>query len=737
MTIAQTSKWNSRSLCFEVLICLLLTLAIFIVYWQVIGFDFINYDDPDYIINNHSIGHGINLESIKWAFSSIGYAANWHPITWISHMLDIQLFGMNPGMHHLVNVTFHILNTILLFIILNKMTGAMWRSAFVSALFALHPMHVESVVWISERKDVLSTFFWMLTMLAYHWYVMNKTISRYLLVALLFGLGLMAKPMLVTLPFVLLLLDFWPLRRNELSFRLIATDSKHEQHIWSTINLHGALLLILEKTPLIVMAIIAGSETFYAQWVVGAVNSLGQVPLGMRVQNAITSYVAYLWKMIWPMHLSVFYPYPWHFNIAVVASCLIFLTVVTFTVLIIGKRMPYLATGWLWYLGTLVPVIGIIKVGAQSMADRYTYIPYIGIFIILAWGIPDLISRMSQKKFILPGSIIIVLTVLSLRTWFQIAYWKDSVSLFSHCVEVKSDNYVALVHLAMAFADQGKSEKAIYYFQKDLRIHPDNPGALDGLGRLYNKLGQYDKSIQFYTEEIRYYPKDVNPNFDLGTIYAAKGDLEKAIKQFSYVLKLDPKYALAYYNLGAISLQKREINKAIEYCTSALKLNYNDKDSHCLLGVALMRQERIDDAISHFSEALRIDPHFKEARDNLASAVHIKKVDENIVRLEQDKVIEPNDPDVLQKLAVFYAKKGENLKALDNLYNLAKIQPNNPNGYYNIACVYAKEGNVNLSIKWLKKSIDKGFHNWDLIKNDQDLANIRNTPFVNELMKNH
>jgi tetratricopeptide (TPR) repeat protein len=719
---------DPNSIFYKVFIIIFLIAVTLSVYWQVKDHQFINFDDDYYVTSNSHILTGLNIENIKWAFFST-YASNWHPITWISHMIDIKYFGMNPGMHHLVNVTFHILNTILLFIILNKMTGAMWRSAFVSALFALHPMHVESVAWISERKDVLSTLFWMLTMLAYYSYTRNRNVSRYMLTILFFGIGLMSKPMMVTLPFALLLLDFWPLNREGL-----ISPAQDNGAICDTINIKVLFKLIIEKIPLIVLTLFACGITFYAQSTSGSVASTS---FAFRIQNVIISYVIYLWKLIWPLKLAVFYPYPREFNMLMVLICLLFLITVTSIILIYARKLPFLATGWFWYLGTLVPVIGFVKVGDQSMADRYTYIPYIGIFIIVAWGIPDLISRMSQKKFILPGSIIIVLTVLSLRTWFQIAYWKDDVSLFSHCLEVNSDNYVALVHLAGGFVEQGKSEKAIYYFQKELSIHPTDPFALNGLGRLYNKLGQYDKSIQLYTKEIRYYPKDVNPNFDLGTIYAAKGDLDKAIKQFSYVVKLDPKYALAYYNLGTISLQKQEINKAIEYCTSALRLNYNDKDSHCLLGVALMKQERIDDAISHFSEALRIDPHFKEARDYLASAVLIKKVDENIVRLEQDKVIEPNNPDVLQKLAVIYARKGENSKALDNLYNLAKIQPNNPNGYYNIACVYAKEGNVNLSVEWLKKSIDKGFKDWDLLKKDKDLDNIRNTAFINELIKNH
>ncbi|MGD0821865.1 MAG: tetratricopeptide repeat protein [Desulfomonilia bacterium] len=589
------------------IIVIIIAACVFTAYWQVNGFNFVNFDDPVYITTNKDIRHGLTLDGLEFAFTCV-YASNWHPLTWISHMLDVEMFGLNPGMHHLTNVFLHILNSILLFLVFERMTGAIWRSAAVAALFALHPIHVESVAWISERKDVLSTFFWMLTMLAYHWYVMNKTISRYLLVALLFGLGLMAKPMLVTLPFVLLLLDFWPLRRNELAFRLIATDSKHEQNIWSHINLHGALPLILEKIPLIIMAIIAGSETFYAQWVGGAVNSLGQVHLAMRVQNAITSYVAYLWKMIWPMHLSVFYPYPWHFNIAVVASCLIFLTVVTFTVLIVGKKMPYLATGWLWYLGTLVPVIGIIKVGSQAMADRYTYIPLIGIFVMVVWGLRDIFYRWSYGKVALGSLALIILALLTWATSIQVATWKNSEILFSHALAVTGDNYLAHDNLGVALFDRGDVDGAIKHYRESIRLRKNYVNAQCNLGVALAKKKQYAEAFTHYRECLRIKPGYSEAYYNMGVALADLGRKDEAVKQYTEVLKNYPQHENAHRNLGLLLAEKGNFDEAIAHYYKALDANPDNVGTRINLADSLLKQGNIERALIQIEEALKIDP---------------------------------------------------------------------------------------------------------------------------------
>jgi Flp pilus assembly protein TadD len=591
----------------KTIIVMVIAACVFAVYWQVNGFNFVNFDDPVYITTNKDIRHGLTFEGLKFAFTCV-YASNWHPLTWISHMLDVEMFGLNPGMHHLTNVFLHILNSILLFLVLERMTGALWRSALVAALFALHPIHVESVAWISERKDVLSTFFWMLTMLAYHRYVMNKTISRYLLVALLFGLGLMAKPMLVTLPFVLLLLDFWPLRRNELAFRSASTDSRHEQNVWPNINLPGALRLILEKTPLIVMAIIAGSETFYAQWVGGSVNSLGQVHIAMRLQNAITSYVVYLWKMIWPIHLAVFYPYPWHFNTVVVAACLIFLTMVTLTVLIAGKRMPYLATGWLWYLGTLVPVIGIIKVGSQSMADRYTYIPFIGIFVMVVWGLRDIFSRWSYGKAALGSLALIILALLTWATSIQVATWKNSEILFSHALAVTGDNYLAHDNLGVVLFDRGDVDGAIKHYRESIRLRRNYVNAQCNLGVALAKKKQYAEAFAHYRECLRIKPGYSEAYYNMGVALADLGRKDEAVKQYTEVLKNYPRHENAHRNLGLLLAEKGNFDEAIEHYYKALDADPDNVGTRINLADSLLKQGNIQRALIQIEEALKIDP---------------------------------------------------------------------------------------------------------------------------------
>jgi tetratricopeptide (TPR) repeat protein len=692
------------------IIIVFIAVSVLAAYWQVGGFDFVNFDDPVYITTNKDIRHGLTFDGLKFAFTYV-YASNWHPLTWISHMLDIEMFGLNPGMHHLTNVFLHILNSILLFLVFERMTGALLRSAVVAALFALHPIHVESVAWISERKDVLSTFFWMLTMLAYHWYVMNKTISRYLLVALLFGLGLMAKPMLVTLPFVLLLLDFWPLRRNELAFRLASTDSRHEQNLWPDINLPGALLLILEKTPLIVMAIIAGSETFYAQWVGGAVNSLGQVHIAMRVQNAITSYVAYLWKMIWPMHLAVFYPYPWHFNTVVVAACLIFLTMVTLTVLIVGKRMPYLATGWLWYLGTLVPVIGIIKVGSQSMADRYTYIPFIGIFVMVVWGLRDIFYRWSYGKAALGSLALIILALLTWATSIQVATWKNSEILFSHALAVTGDNYLAHDNLGVALFDRGDVDGAIKHYRESIRLRRNYVNAQCNLGVALAKKKQYAEAFAHYRECLRIKPGYSEAYYNMGVALADLGRKDEAVKQYTEVMKNYPRHENAHRNLGLLLAEKGNFDEAIEHYYKALDADPDNVGTRINLADSLLKQGNIEEALIQVEDALKIDPKNLNLCMKLTEIQLKRHNDLGAISAYQKALrIYPKTIKALYGNAAVYVYDKDNRpeKAIDQYRKIREIRPHDPYWDYKIACLYSHQGNTEEAIYFLKMAIDKG-----------------------------
>ena len=432
----------------EIVICLFLVSVSLLIYFQVTGFEFVTYDDESYITKNPYIKAGFTHESIVWAFTS-GYSANWHPLTWFSHMLDMELYGLNPMGHHWTNLQIHIINVVLLFLFLRCMTGAVWRSAFVAALFAVHPIHVESVAWVSERKDVLCAFFWILSMWAYVGYVRRPNKTRYLSLLILFALGLMSKPMIVTLPFTLLLLDFWPL------YRFQSFIEKRKINIFQAFS-----ALFREKIPLFILSTVSSFVTFFVQQHGGAVAPMNSFPLESRMANAIVSYINYIWKMIWPLNLAALYPLrEWHPGQVIIAGLL--LLILTILAVWARKRWPYFFVGWLWYLGTMVPVIGLVQVGVQRMADRYTYIPFIGLFIVVAWGVGDISAKWSFRKYIrgLFGGV--VLFFLVIVAWLQTGTWKNGITLFTHTAQITNNNSIAYCGLGQAFDRHGKYDEAV------------------------------------------------------------------------------------------------------------------------------------------------------------------------------------------------------------------------------------------------------------------------------------
>jgi len=466
-----------------VTVCIVLSIATVLAFWQVSRCEFTTLDDIRYVTKNRSIQQGITVDAIAWAFTSY-YAGNWDPVTWLSHMVDIELFGLQPRGHHLTNLLLHLLNTLLLFLLLHRMTKSLWQSAFVAALFALHPLHVESVAWVAERKDVLSTFFLMLTMGAYIFYVERQGPARYVIVLLLFALGLMAKPMLVTLPFVFLLLDYWPLRRfipkriervkgsadgkgkagkrNPKKGAIKAEAPTKDIFTWSLVR-----PLFLEKLPLLVLALASSVIAYLAQQRVGALELNEVLPLASRIGNAFVAYALYMMKMIWPSRLAVFYPHPESWPPLVVIGTTLLFIAITLSVLWKGRKYPYLPVGWFWYVGTLVPVIGIVQVGSHAMADRYSYIPLIGLFIMCAWGIPELIRKWRYGKEILAMSATVILLILGMVTWIQVGYWQNSIALYDHTLNVTENNslihnnrgneYLALKNYAQALVDYSKA----------------------------------------------------------------------------------------------------------------------------------------------------------------------------------------------------------------------------------------------------------------------------------------
>jgi len=548
----------------EVWVGIFLVLVTLAVYFQVGKFDFTNYDTAEYVYENDYVKNGLTAESIRWAFFSI-HRSNWHPLTWLSHMLDVELYGLQAGRHHLTNVMFHIFNTLLLFWLLHRMTGNIWRSSFVAVLFAIHPLHVQSVAWIAERKDLLSTFFGLLAIWGYIRYVQFQTIGSFMPVLLFFILSLMAKPMMVTLPFVLLLLDYWPLERFRFGFK--PEVSHHPQRF----ALKAAL--ILEKIPLLVFSAASCIVTVYAQQTGGAVGSSVAYPFHVRMANALVSYGSYIGQMVWPNNLAVFYPYPeglagWRILIAAILLVGISCLAIRFV-----KSKPWLIVGWLWFLGTLVPVIGVVQVGSQAMADRYTYVPLIGLFIILAWGVPDLLKRFAYQKLwlaVIAGLVTVTLTIVS---WGQVKTWQSSVTLFERALAVTKNNYVAHNNLGQYRLEEGRLSDAINHFTKAVEINPKFELAYLNLGVALSRQGKIDEAIRSYIRALKVKPDFVVAYNNLGNALYRQGKYQQAISNYLRAIQIDPHYAEAYNGMGAALIRLGEIEKAVEFFKKALQIN--------------------------------------------------------------------------------------------------------------------------------------------------------------------
>ncbi len=574
-------------------LCAVLMAATFFTYWPVRTHDFVKYDDDKYVTDNRQVQSGLNERSVRWAFTS-GYASNWHPVTWLSHMLDCELFGLQPRGPHLVNVLLHIANAVLLFAFLKRTTGAVRSSAFVAALFALHPLHVESVAWVAERKDVLSTFFWMLTMLAYARYADKPKIARYLLVLLLFGLGLMAKPMLVTLPFVLLLLDYWLLERTRrLPFRS----------------------LLLEKVPLAALAVASSIVTFLVQRNSGAVQPIDAIDLRSRLGNALVAYVSYIGKMFWPQDLAVLYPHPGASLPAVkVLCCGLLLIAGSICFLWAGRRRKYLAVGWLWYIVTLIPVIGLVQVGVQAMADRYSYVPLTGLFIMLTWGVAE--TRRGRGLATTLGMIAVV-CVLAVVTSHQLRYWQNSVTLFEHTLAVTRDNYVMHNNYANFLMEAGRTTEAVDHFRRSLQIEPDRPEVRNNLGNAYSRIGKPGDAVEQYRQALRLNPNFAEAHYNLALVLSEQNRISEAVEEYREAIRLDPDNADALSNLGYELAQTGQFERAIELYRKALEIQPAHVITHGRLGLALAAANKANDAIAEFRMVLKARPDDTEMWCNL------------------------------------------------------------------------------------------------------------------------
>jgi tetratricopeptide (TPR) repeat protein len=616
-------------------VCLVLLVAALAVYSQVRHYDFVNYDDADYVGRNVHVRAGLTARGLVWALTSFD-AANWFPLTWVTHMADYQFFGMESGWHHLTNLWLHALGALLLFAVLKRMTGARWPSALVAFLFALHPLHVESVAWVAERKDVLSAVFWFLTLWFYARYVERPGTGRYLAVVLAFCLGLMAKPMIVTLPFVLLLLDVWPLRRAP--GRVLPGKA-----------------LLREKLPLFALAAGASVLTFLAQRHGGAVAPLAGIALPLRIENALVSYVAYIGNMFWPADLAVFYPYPRALPFWQVAGAGLALAGISLAAARQFRARPYLAVGWCWYLGTLVPVIGLVQVGGQARADRYTYVPVIGLSIMLAWGAAEVVQRWPRVRKAVVAAAVAACSACVAVTWFQLQYWANSETLFRHALEVTSGNFTidsnlaeyylerqrneearehaaeavridpyyveAHVNLATALSHLGKIADSETEYRKALELQPSNVEAHTGLGAALAVQQRTAEALEELQTAVRLKPGYADGHFNLGKALASLGRNQEAAAEFAAAVRLEPDRPEAHHSLAIALADQGRLNEAAGEFAAEAQLRPTDADTQYNLAIALARSGRLDEAIAHFSEALRLRPGFEAARRNLDTAL--------------------------------------------------------------------------------------------------------------------
>jgi len=575
----------------KVAICIFLIVATFCIYSQVQDHEFVSFDDPIYT-QNPNVKAGFTSESVKWAFTTMD-SEDWSPVNWLSHMLDYQLYGMHPKGHHLTNLFFHIANALLLFMVLHRMTGALWQSGFVAAMFAFHPLNVESVAWVAERKNVLSTLFWLLTMWAYIRYAQTKNLKTYYLVILFFTLGLMSKAMLVTLPFVLLLLDYWPLRRLKFEQERGGNETSEK----NTAKKSEVFRLVLEKVPLFLLSVVFSIINFIA-----ATPSLQafSVPLKERIIHSLITYLAYLQKMFWPSKLSSFYPYPENdLSVTQGIFCGMVLVGITFISIKLIRKAPYFAVGWFWYLGTLVPVIGIfVQASWAAMADRYAYIPLIGIFVIIAWGVPELLKEWHYRKNVLKASAGILILTLMLITWIQVSHWKSSITVFKHAIKVTDKKYpsFSVVHnnLGVALFADGKNEEAISHLKMAIKLRPTRAEAYDNLGLVLLAEQKTEEAIYHYKMAIKLVPTHAETYNNLGTTLFADRKTGEAISHFKMAIELKPGYAEAHYNLGYALLQKGEMKEAVHHFRETVKLRPDFVAARNHLELALLQSQKLE-----------------------------------------------------------------------------------------------------------------------------------------------
>lgn len=703
----------------QVLLSALLACAVLAVYAQVYRHGFVEYDDPGYVSENSIVRRGLTAEGVRWAFTT-GRLGNWNPLVWLSHMLDVQLFGLNAGAHHLVSVALHIVNTLLLFAVLRRTTRALWPSFAVAALFGLHPLHVESVAWIAERKDVLSTLFWMLTIWAYAHYVEGRSARWYAATLAFFALGLMAKPMLVTLPFVLLLLDVWPLGRLALpsgaarragqrasrppSRRSVA----HSDEGTATAHAVPLATLLWEKAPLLLLTVAFSVLAYLTQVSLGAVAAADKLPLGLRVSNALVAYVRYLIMALWPVDLAVLYPYDVRLPLWQPVAAALCLGAMSVLVLRIARRHPYALVGWLWYLGTLVPVIGLVQIGSQALADRYTYVPLIGVFIMIAWGARSLVTHWAIPAPIVGTVAAAAIGAYAAAAWAQVGLWRDGETLLSHAIAVTRDNAVAHNNLGVALGTQGKTDAAMQQFREALRIKADYADAHNNVGLAFWRQARLEEAAAQYRQALQYDPDSAETHSNLGLVLTAQGRTDEAIAQLSEAVRLDPEFAGAHNNLGNALREAGRTQEAIARYEQAMRINPDYADPYNNLGGILAHEGRREEAIVQFQAALRRDPQSVDARSNLALVLtELGKMDEAIGYFSEAVRLGPDQADVRINLANALRDDARLQEAIEQYEQVLRQDPESADAHYNYGLALIKVGRTQEAIGQFRAALQR------------------------------
>jgi tetratricopeptide (TPR) repeat protein len=655
-----------------------LVAAIVVVYAQLRSHDAIHFDDNVLVTQNAAVQSGISWRGIQWALAT-PILGIWHPLTTLSHMLDCELFGMDMGMHHVTSLVLHIANTVLLLWLLHQITGAIWRPGLVAALFALHPLNVESVAWIAERKNVLSTLFWLLTTASYVEWVKRPSGFRYGLTLVLFALGLMAKPMLVTLPCTLLLLDYWPLGR----WRGTKSDGVTQLSFGQ---------LALEKLPFFAVTALASYLTYALQQDVVAA-AVRSIPIHLRAAGAALSYVAYLRDAFWPSNLAMLYPIEgWLDGRQLLVSAAV-LGGVTAVALIARTRAPYLLVGWLFYLGTLVPVIGIVHVGSQTRADRYVYVPLIGVFVMIAWSLGACVERRQHIRTAVVGAALVTIAVLGAVTMRQAARWKDSITLFEHTLSVTENNLVVHNALGVALGDAGRHEEAIKEFTEALRLRPDSIPMLESLGIAYASAGRMEDAAKTLREVIAREPTSYQTHASLGLVLAQLGQNDEAIEHFRLAVQMNPESAEAHAGLGALLVSLGRNEEALPHLRIALERNPNFAQTHTNLGLVLVSRGSFDGAIESFQASLAIDPAQPRVLGYLGSAYMGQgKVDDAIARFTEALRLDPSDVEAEMRLADALANRGQFETAIAHYEQALARRPENVALHYNLGVMLARQG---------------------------------------------